>query len=55
MEKIVLYRGKGMYVFRVLVRVKVFQLLGFFAAAMFASAVLTTVRRRRGRVWGLCV
>lgn len=40
--KLVLYRGKGMLLFRFVVRAKVFQLMGFLAAAAFASAVIST-------------
>lgn len=47
--KLVLYRGKGMLLFRFVVRAKVFQLMGFLAAAAFASAVISTVRGLAGR------
>ncbi len=47
--KQVLYRGKGMLLFRFVVRAKVFQLMGFLAAAAFASAVISTVRGLPGR------
>ncbi|KAG2442963.1 hypothetical protein HXX76_003037 [Chlamydomonas incerta] len=40
--KLVLYRGPGMLFFRFVVRAKVFQLMGFLAAAVFASVVLTS-------------
>ncbi|KXZ56389.1 hypothetical protein GPECTOR_1g345 [Gonium pectorale] len=40
--KLVLYRGRGMLLFRFIVRAKVFQLMGFLACAVFASVVLTT-------------
>lgn len=42
--KHVLYRGWGMPFFRVVVRAKVFQLLGFFTAAMLLSSLFVTVR-----------
>ncbi|GIL43372.1 hypothetical protein Vafri_1143 [Volvox africanus] len=41
-QKLVLYRGRGMLLFRFVVRAKVFQLMGFLACAVFASVVLTT-------------
>ncbi|EFJ44750.1 hypothetical protein VOLCADRAFT_94820 [Volvox carteri f. nagariensis] len=41
-QKLVLYRGRGMLLFRFIVRAKVFQLMGFLACAVFASVVLTT-------------
>ncbi|GLI68810.1 hypothetical protein VaNZ11_013312 [Volvox africanus] len=41
-RKLVLYRGRGMLLFRFIVRAKVFQLMGFLACAVFASVVLTT-------------
>ncbi|GFR41397.1 hypothetical protein Agub_g2076 [Astrephomene gubernaculifera] len=41
-QKQVLYRGRGMLLFRFVVRAKVFQLMGFLACAVFASVVLTT-------------
>eukprot|EP00198_Chlamydomonas_reinhardtii_P014202 XP_001703539.1 predicted protein [Chlamydomonas reinhardtii] len=40
--KLVLYRGRGMLLWRFLVRAKVFQFMGILAAAVFASVVLTT-------------
>ncbi|PNH01463.1 hypothetical protein TSOC_012647, partial [Tetrabaena socialis] len=41
-QKLVLYRGRGMLLFRLIVRAKVFQLMGFLACAMLASVALTT-------------
>ncbi|GLC35947.1 hypothetical protein PLESTB_000522100 [Pleodorina starrii] len=41
-QKLVLYRGRGMLLFRFIVRAKVFQLMGFLACTVFASVVLTT-------------
>jgi hypothetical protein len=42
-QKLVLYRGRGMLLWRFVVRAKVFQLMGFLAASVFASVVLTQV------------
>eukprot|EP00798_Chlamydomonas_sp_ICE-L_P012319 gene12319-15487_t len=40
--KIVLYKGKGMLMFRFLVRAKVFQLTGFLTTGILASTLLST-------------
>ena len=40
----VLYRGRGMLVFRFLVRMKVFQLVGAFTVAAMLSVVMASVR-----------
>jgi len=42
--KVVLYRGKGMLLFRFLVRAKVFQVAGFFMVAMLLSMVTSVDR-----------
>ena len=41
----VLYRGKGLLLFRMLVRGKVFQLLGFFMVAVMVTVMLSAVSR----------
>lgn len=41
--RLVLYRGAGMTAFRLIVRAKVFQLVGAFTITMLVSAMLTAV------------